>query len=196
MYCCLIPPCPSKQNSINTNKDLVFSKARKVADLPDQDLGAVLQSLWVGSPFPSSPAAHCHSYNVWLFFFLGFSCYHAGRKMIYELGLFVECLSIFFFRTESFSVPSWPPKGRLVCVLEYGLAGTTLCWCCTWTEEGFFLLNLGCFPINFRVRKSRFSHTSKSFTRRRDSMLNLSIRYKWALAEDAHTTNVFFKLLK
>lgn len=72
MYCCLIPPCPSRQNSINTNKDLVFSKARKVADLPDQDLGAVLQSLWVGSPFPSSPAAHCHSYKVWLFFFLDF----------------------------------------------------------------------------------------------------------------------------
>lgn len=53
-----------------------------------------------------------------------------------------------------------------------------------------------CSPANFSVRKNRFSHISKSFTRRRDSILNLSIRCKWALAEDAHTTSVVFKLLK
>lgn len=146
MYCCLISPCPLKQNSINTNKDLVFSKAGKVANLPDQDLCAVLQRLWVGPPFPSSPVAHCQRL---VFFFLDF---HATllveRWFVSLVCLFVECLSLFFFWTGSFSVPSWPPKSRLVCVHEYGLAGTTPCWCCTWTEEGFFLPNLGCFPIS------------------------------------------------
>lgn len=34
-----------------------------------------------------------------------------------------------------------------------------------------------------------FSHISKTFSRRGNSMLNLSMRYKWALAEDVRTTN-------
>lgn len=41
-----------------------------------------------------------------------------------------------------------------------------------------------------------FSHIFKTFTRRGNSMLNLSMRYKWALVEDVHTTNGVLKLPK
>lgn len=41
-----------------------------------------------------------------------------------------------------------------------------------------------------------FSHISMAFTRRGDSTLNLSMRYKCALAEAIHTTSIVFKLQK